>query len=177
MESIMNIPNSLTIIRFILIPIFIYSFYTSTDYRISFLIFIFAGITDVLDGFIARRYNKITKLGILLDPLADKALQLSVLYVLTDKNMIPIWIIAVFVLKEAFLIIGGGFVYKRKVIIEAKWYGKFTTVMFYIAIILIVFINKLWGIYALILVLIAAIYSAIRYLTLYLGIRKEIVKK
>ncbi|SNX55062.1 CDP-alcohol phosphatidyltransferase family protein [Thermoanaerobacterium sp. RBIITD] len=76
----MNIPNVLTLLRFILIPIFVYSYFYITDGNIfAAIIFIVSGITDVLDGYIARHYNQITKMGILMDPLADKLMIITVL--------------------------------------------------------------------------------------------------
>ena len=65
-----------------------------------------SGITDVLDGFIARKFNFITDFGRLVDPLADKCTQISVLVVLTAKNIIPLWITVIVLTKELLCIIG-----------------------------------------------------------------------
>ena len=73
-----NIPNILTIIRFILIP-FIFTSVVNNDYLAALIIFTISAITDVLDGYIARKYNYITDLGKLIDPLADKLTQVSLL--------------------------------------------------------------------------------------------------
>ncbi len=172
MNMPIHIPNIITIIRFLLVPIFVYTFYASSSYVLPFSIFIFAGFTDVLDGYIARKYNLITKWGKLLDPLADKVLQISVLFVLTDRMLIPIWIIIVVIFKEVFMIIGSGFIYSNKIVVQARWYGKVTTVLFYLAVILMVFVNKQIGIYAFILAVVATLFSAFRYTVDYSKILK-----
>ncbi|KUO70029.1 MAG: CDP-diacylglycerol--glycerol-3-phosphate 3-phosphatidyltransferase, partial [Clostridia bacterium BRH_c25] len=104
----MNIPNALTIIRLLLIPGFVYYFFSQMEYgiRIAIVIFVVAGLTDILDGFIARRYNLITRLGIVLDPLADKLMLLTVLISITLKDQIPFWIIVVVAIKETLLMLG-----------------------------------------------------------------------
>jgi cardiolipin synthase len=173
----MNIPNLLTFIRFILVPVFIYSFYNYTDnhYLIPLTIFIFAGLTDILDGYIARKYNQITKLGKLMDPLADKAMQLSALFVLalSDKKFIPLWILIVVLAKELFMIIGGGVLYKREVIVQANWYGKATTVLFFIAICIIIVTDSEIGKVLLIIAVIAALLSAYKYTNEYSKVSKS----
>ena len=169
----MNISNFLTLIRFLLIPIFIETFYMGSNYILPFSIFILAGITDVLDGFFARKYNLITKWGKLLDPLADKVLQISVLFVLTDKKIIPLWIIIIVIIIEFFLIIGSGIIYKNKIIVQAKWHGKFSTVLFYTSIILIMFVDNHLGMYAISLAVVTALYSALRYTMDYLKVMRK----
>lgn len=137
----MNIPNILTIIRLLLIPVFIIIFYSSTDKNIlySTCIFILAGITDVLDGYIARKYDMITKSGIVLDPLADKLMQITVLICFTSANYIPIWVIIVIGMKELTMILGGLFLYyfMDKTVIPANKFGKSATTFFYFAILAI----------------------------------------
>ncbi len=139
----MNIPNILTIIRFFLVPLFILTFFSSSEnYLIlSSYIFIFAGITDVLDGYIARRFNLITKWGQAMDPLADKLMQLTVLICLTVKGILPPWVMIVVGIKETCMVVGGIFLYFRKeqVVIPANKYGKIATIVFYAAILSVIF--------------------------------------
>lgn len=94
-----HVPNILTLIRFILIvPIVIT---ITTEHFILALIFlVISGITDVLDGAIARKFNLITDFGKLMDPFADKATQVAILVTLAIKGIIPFWILAVVVIKE-----------------------------------------------------------------------------
>lgn len=134
----MNIPNILTIIRLFLVPIFIIVFFSSIENALlhSVAIFIIAGITDVLDGYIARKYNLITKWGQVLDPFADKIMQLTVLVCFTIDGLLPIWIIIIYGAKELTMIFGGIFLYtkKERVVIPANSFGKSATIIFYLAI-------------------------------------------
>lgn len=171
----MSIPNYLTLFRFFLIPVFIYTFYNYSNYLLPFSIFILAGITDMLDGYIARKNSTVTKLGKLLDPLADKFMLLSVLFVLTDRKLIPVWIIIVVLVKELFLIVGSGVLYRKNIITEASWYGKLSTVLFYMAIIITVFINDLIGTYVLIAAVISTLYAGIRYAVHYFKVTKKML--
>lgn len=134
----MNIPNILTLFRLFLVPIFIIVFFSPLEYYLyySVTIFIIAGITNVLDGYIARKYNLITKWGQVIDPFADKIMQLAVLFCFTIKGLIPIWFIIIYGLKELTMIFGGIFLYtlKEKVVIPANSFGKAATIVFYLAI-------------------------------------------
>ena len=78
-KGVMNLPNKLTISRVVLIPIFILFFYLNftAHYFVALGVFCIAGLTDALDGIIARKYNLVTNLGKFLDPIADKVLVLS----------------------------------------------------------------------------------------------------
>ena len=128
-----NIPNILTIARFILIiPIVIT---ISNEYFLFSLIFlILSGITDILDGAIARKFNLVTDFGKLFDPLADKITQTAILITLALKNIIPFWILVIVLIKEFAMIAGASFLYGKELVVSSKWYGKLATVLFYIAI-------------------------------------------
>lgn len=136
-----HVPNILTIIRFFLIPVII-SYLLKGDYIASFIFLTISGLTDVLDGFIARKFNFITNFGKLIDPLADKATQISVLSVLAIQNVIPLWILIVVVLKEFAMIAGASFLYGKEFVVSSKWYGKLSTVLFYVAIVSSFFIRQ-----------------------------------
>ncbi|MCL6457796.1 MAG: CDP-alcohol phosphatidyltransferase family protein, partial [Gorillibacterium sp.] len=81
-------PNVLTLLRFLLIPVYLYIFFTGHE-ESAFLIMLLAGVTDVLDGYIARKRNQVTELGSMLDPLADKLMLLTVIFSLTVAGWIP----------------------------------------------------------------------------------------
>lgn len=138
-----NIPNILTIIRFLLIPLILY-FILTGNYLLGFVFFTISGITDILDGAIARKFNLISTFGKLMDPLADKLTQISVLASLTFKNIIPFWILVIVMLKELIMIIGASFLYGKDVVVYSKWFGKLATVLFYLAIVLSL-IDKQFG--------------------------------
>lgn len=130
-----NIPNILSIIRFILIP-FIYISVISRHFLTALIIFTISAITDVLDGFIARKFNYITDFGKLIDPLADKLTQISLLLSLSILKILPWWIFAIVFIKEFVLIIYASVLYSKKdVVVYSKWYGKLATTLFYLAIV------------------------------------------
>ncbi len=128
-----HVPNILTIVRFILIPFIVY-FAMKEQYIITLIILVTSGITDILDGIIARKYHFITDFGKLMDPLADKATQIAALVVLVLQNIIPFWILVVVIIKEFIMVAGASFLYGKETVVFSKWYGKLSTVLFYIAI-------------------------------------------
>lgn len=139
----MNLPNKITIMRIILIPIYLLVFYSNMDNRllISGLIFLLAGISDLVDGYIARKYDLTTDLGAVLDPFADKLMSFAVLISFTTMKLIPPWVLIAIGIKEIFMIIGSAvsILYHKNTVVHANYYGKFATISFYIAILSIVF--------------------------------------
>ena len=129
-----HIPNALTILRFILIP-FIIIYIVREEYIKAFVFLSISGLTDVLDGFIARKFNFITNFGKLIDPLADKATQISILVTLGLKNIIPMWILVIVFIKEFAMISGASFLYGKDLVVSSRWFGKLATVLFYLAIV------------------------------------------
>ncbi len=173
-----HIPNILTVARFFLIPI-ILTFIFTNNYIIAIVFLTISGLTDVLDGFIARKFDLITNFGKLIDPFADKLTLISVLTALTIKQIVPIWILVVVVLKEFLMISGASFLYGKELVVSSRWYGKLSTVLFYLAIVCSLFIG-IWNefvahagsnlitlinfdIYIYYLALIATIFSLIMY--------------
>lgn len=134
MKYIKHIPNILTITRFIFVPIIVLCLIFD-NYLLAIITFTISSITDVLDGIIARKFNVISDFGKLMDPLADKLTQLSVLLTLSIKGIIPYWIIVILVIKEAIMIAGASFLYGKDLVVSSKWYGKLTTVLIFIAVI------------------------------------------
>ena len=129
-----NIPNALTIVRFILVPFIVYYILTG-QYITGFIVLTISGLTDILDGCIARKFNFITNFGKLVDPLADKTTQIAVLTSLTFKNIIPLWILIIVFIKEILMVAGASFLYGKKLVVSSRWYGKLATVLFYVAIV------------------------------------------
>src|SRR5574344_773816 len=118
-----HVPNFLTVVRFFLIPLIIISL-LNDDYIIAFIILTLSGLTDVLDGYIARKFNFISNFGKLIDPLADKATQISILIALSLKNIIPLWVLIIVFIKEILMIVGASFLYGKELVVSSKWYGK-----------------------------------------------------
>lgn len=135
----MNVPNILTLCRFVLIPVYIAVFAAEYPY-IAFGIVVLAGVTDMLDGYLARRNNQITEVGKMLDPLADKSFMIVVIVTLLWKGMIS-WQAAVIIFfREIGMIVGSAiFHFSGKKTVQANAMGKLTTVLFYVAIMLIFF--------------------------------------
>ncbi|MGI6227409.1 MAG: CDP-diacylglycerol--glycerol-3-phosphate 3-phosphatidyltransferase [Peptococcales bacterium] len=138
----MSVPNILTILRFILVPIFAY-FLSTRHYITAAVLFLAGGLTDVLDGYIARKYNLVTSWGKIADPLADKLMQVTAMVILSFYlKIIPVELIVIMLLKEIFIGIGAIVLYKQNShVVSANWYGKMATVFFYLAVIMLLFDN------------------------------------
>ena len=133
-----HIPNILSTFRIVLVFIYIGVFFLlNSDYtlKIALGIFVLAGVTDVIDGYLARKYNWISNLGKILDPLADKMMQCSVLVCLLIVGLIPAWFAIPFILKELLMLAGGLFVMKeKKIIVVSNIAGKAAALFFYVVI-------------------------------------------
>lgn len=133
-----NIPNALSILRILLVPCFAVLYLLHYD-SWSFAVLALSGLTDALDGFIARRFNQITDCGKLLDPLSDKLTQVAVVICLATRyrEILPLAVLCL--LKEAMQAIGGIILLRqRSEVRSSKWFGKMYTVVFYVTMILLV---------------------------------------
>jgi cardiolipin synthase (CMP-forming) len=133
-----NLPNAITLFRFALIPLYITVFFSGMAHYVfySFCILFLAGVTDVLDGYLARRNGQVTEIGIMLDPLADKMMVLTVVISLIVAHEIPFIVAALMLVRELGMIITSAFFYFRgKKTVPATVWGKATTVVYYIAIV------------------------------------------
>lgn len=138
----MNLPNKLTILRILLVPVFIVLLFmgqTNTVLRILALaVFCIASLTDALDGYIARSRNLITNFGKFMDPLADKLLVCSALVCFVQIGSIPAWVVIIIIGRE-FIISGFRLIASDKgVVIAANKWGKAKTVSQMITIILLI---------------------------------------
>ena len=180
-RDIFKIPNLLSIFRILLIPVFVFLFFLGPEmiyYAFGVLVVSFA--SDVLDGYYARKYNQITELGKILDPLADKATQVTILFVLWKQDYVSVYIFVIIFLKE--LVMGIGAIYLKKFIkteiISANKWGKTATGCFYLSVTLLMLNNPegflyaggVVGIYLTLLLMIAAFFS---YLRIVLRLRKN----
>lgn len=125
-----------------LVGVFVFVFFRNYPSGIipAFFIFALSGITDVVDGALARRFGWISKVGIVLDPIADKLMQCTVLLCTSLKGLTPWWIFAFYILKEGMMAAGALLIFKRRhEVYGSKFFGKFSTVLFYtvIAVILL----------------------------------------
>ncbi len=140
----MNIPNILTLIRLFMVPLFVVVFHNEEGIRtFSMLIFVLASATDVLDGYIARKYNMSTRWGQLMDPLADKCMQLAVILSLFYVGQVPGWFLVILVAKELIMIMGSAFLYSKKTYVKANVFGKLNTVFLFLVMTLLLLIPDL----------------------------------
>ena len=133
-----NIPNTLSLVRILLIPVFLVLYLNHLDWW-AFGVLVFSGVTDMLDGFIARHFNQITECGKLLDPISDKLTQVAVLIALATRyrELLPLVILCV--IKETCQAIGGVIMIKRRNTVQGSlWFGKLSTVVFYVCMLVLV---------------------------------------
>ena len=137
----MNIPNILTIGRLCLMPVFLVVYFLPTQNAQMWAMGVLAlsFITDMLDGFIARKFNLITNLGKILDPIADKFMQITVLLCLAIFNTNLIWVVVFVFIKDAILGIGSIYMYKRGIIGQANWFGKISCFVSFVCTLLLIF--------------------------------------
>lgn len=134
----LNLPNTLTLLRFLLIPVYLWTFYAtpSTHKVTALLVLLLAGLTDILDGAIARKRGLVTQAGQLLDPLADKLMMVAVLFSLIQSSRVSWPVAGLLVLRDAAMILGGFFFYfqGKRAVPKANRWGKTTTVAYYVTI-------------------------------------------
>ena len=138
----MNLPNKLTILRTLMIPVFLFFLLTDCagDYSkwIAVVVFILASLTDFLDGHIARKYNLVTNFGKFMDPLADKLLVCSAMIALVGMHRLSS-IVAIIIIAREFIISGFRLIAADNgVVIAASYWGKFKTTFQMIMIILLI---------------------------------------
>ena len=139
------IPNILSVIRMCLIPVFVELFFWEYPVHIWYavLVFFIAGATDVVDGYLARRNNWVSNLGKVLDPLADKLMQCTVLFCFYFKQIIPVWLLVVYVAKELLILIGSMFVFRKKnIVVKSSFCGKLAVCVFYASIAALVLLDE-----------------------------------
>ena len=134
----MNLPNLLSTLRLTMVPVFCVLFFSGLPHahRLAGIVFLLASLTDMLDGYLARKLNQITKLGRVLDPLADKLMTAAALVCLLIAEMIPMGIVVIFVTKEVLMGLGGLILYKRISDMPASnIVGKTATTIFFVSIV------------------------------------------
>jgi len=143
-----TIPNIITTIRFFAIPVMAYYIYAGDKFDsrytlIAFIMFISIWATDVLDGYIARKFNQISDFGKLFDPFVDKLFQFVTALMMYLTGQIPLWIPIAIAFKEIAIVIGGAVLFKKyKLVVYAKWYGKLATFLFVVAFCFLFFVPQ-----------------------------------
>ena len=139
---IKNVPNILSVIRLLLVPLFVYLFLGGYVVP-AVAVFVIAGATDVIDGFIARKFNCTSTLGKILDPLADKCLQLSAFVCLWIEDYILWWMPLIYFIKELATALGALFIFRKsRFVVKSNVFGKLATVFVFGAVFVIALFGK-----------------------------------
>ncbi|HTL56462.1 MAG TPA: CDP-diacylglycerol--glycerol-3-phosphate 3-phosphatidyltransferase [Candidatus Limnocylindrales bacterium] len=145
----MNLPNKLTISRFVLTIAFLAVMFSKVQFHetIALALFIAGGVSDFLDGFLARRHKLITNFGILMDPLADKIMVCSAFIAFVGLNWIPAWMVVIIVARELAITGLRLLAASKSVVLAAEGYGKHKTISQIVAIISILVLASYqqWG--------------------------------
>lgn len=178
-SDIKKIPNILTVLRILLIPLFVYVFLwenshanipdaEGSGYMIAAGIIIISGITDAADGFIARKFDMITDLGKIIDPFADKLTQAAVVVCLIFRYN-EIWqavtalFVLIFIKEITMLAMGIVFLKKGQDLGGARWFGKLATIVFYVLVIVLIGAPSLSTAAALVMVSVMAFFVALSF--------------
>lgn len=139
-SKILTIPNILSFFRLCLIPVFMWLYCVEKNYIWTGIILILSGITDTIDGFVARRFHMISDLGKVLDPIADKLTQAAMLFCLLTRYPLMIVPLGLMVFKEFFMGVTGFLVIQKTgKVFGGDWHGKVNTWLLYAMMIIHVF--------------------------------------
>ncbi|MEK6683596.1 MAG: CDP-diacylglycerol--glycerol-3-phosphate 3-phosphatidyltransferase [Nitrospirota bacterium] len=167
----MNLPNLVTLLRIFLVPVFILVFLTPTASRslAAAVIFLFAALTDLMDGYLARQWGQITKLGKFLDPIADKLLVLAALILLVDFQRVSSWLAIVIIGRELAMTGLRAIASSSGIVIAADEAGKYKMAIQTISIVLLILGYKVgtinfhvWGTFLLWISMVLAILSGVQ---------------
>lgn len=179
----LTVPNAMSVFRILMIPVFVV--YAVQDNIPGALVALgLSGLSDALDGFIARKFNQITELGKMLDPFADKLTQGAVAICIAIRYPSICPLLVLFVAKELTMLCGACYLLKKqKKPCAAKWYGKLSTTLFYISIALIVVLDSFMHVTeptfvivstsALIVTAASMIYTFVRYAAIFREILRD----
>ena len=141
-KVLFNIPNCLCFFRILLIPLFLYVYFVAdfkNRYIVAAFVLVISGISDFLDGFIARKFNMVTDFGKFIDPVADKLTQFVLAITLLFSYPLAWILLIIIILKDLMLAIVGLYLYDYGLkITGASWWGKIATAYFYIIVIVLI---------------------------------------
>lgn len=136
----MNTPNKLTVLRFLLVPVFLMAAYYEKEHHVLFfstVVFCIASATDFLDGYLARKHNLVTDFGKFMDPLADKVLVAAALLFLIQLQRVEAWAVVIIITREYAISIIRAIAATNGKVIAASGGGKIKTVLQMISIIML----------------------------------------
>lgn len=167
-KEMFTIPNFLSLVRIILIPFFVFQYMSAEetkDYYLAAIIVLLSGITDLLDGLIARNFNQASEIGKALDPIADKLTQAAIAICLLFRYQFMWILFGLFVIKELFMGINSLILLKRgKRMDGAKWFGKLSTAIFYLAMVFLIAFPNIHPVLATVLIVITGFFLLLSFL-------------
>lgn len=172
LKKFFNIPNILCLIRIGLIPVLLFLYIKKQNHLLSFVLLCIMELTDLFDGYIARKYNLITNVGKILDPFADKLLQLVLAFLLISNYKFAIILLITFIFKEIICAIFS--IYTCMIIKKidgARIWGKVSTTVFYVVSVMLLFLPNISMQFANCLIIISTsllAYACIRYIIYYI---------
>ena len=180
-KDIFTIPNMICYLRIILIPVFFYIYInanTTEDYFMAASVVIFSSFTDLFDGMIARKFNQVTDLGKILDPVADKLTHAALAICLATRYPMMWLMISLMIIKEGYMAIMGLYFLKRNTMINgAMWFGKICTATLFIGMAILFLLptipTKIVNIIITIMI-IAMILTLFMYISLYTKLKKDL---
>ncbi len=173
-QDILTVPNALSAFRILLIPVIVWLYVFAEHRYLAVGAVLLSAVTDVADGFIARRFNMISEVGKLLDPVADKLTQAALLICLASHRPIIYWVFALLCLKELVQgVLGLAVVRVTGKMQSARWYGKVSTVVFYVTMLVLILpigLPEFWADTLVLLCAAALMLSMLLYVRSFLGI-------
>jgi cardiolipin synthase len=144
--SALNIPVTLTLLRLVMVP-GLALFLIEGHFRAALLVYVLAALTDVADGWIARRWNQVTRLGTVMDPQVDILFNFGLLFALARADVVPGWIFGLAVLRYAILLVGGAglYLFVGPVKIYPTLFGRLTGIIIAALIALLITLHALGG--------------------------------
>lgn len=143
--NIKHLPNALSVVRLAMVPLFVWLF-LADFIPMAVVVFIAAGATDVLDGYIARRFSCTSTLGKILDPLADKFMQMAAFLCLWYRDYVPFWMPLAYLVKELATAVGALVIFRKtKFVVKSNFFGKLATVLVFGAVFIIALFHDTIG--------------------------------
>lgn len=172
-KELFTIPNLFSMFRIVLIPVYMVLYLNATQnihYYVSAAILAVSCITDMIDGKIARKFNMISTVGKVLDPLADKATQFTLIICLAVRYPVLWYLVVLFVVKESFQLIAGGLSFRKgKMLNGALLSGKICTTVLFISLILMVMIPNIGNTAVTVMTIVDAVFLLIAFVDYFLA--------
>ena len=174
-----NIPNCITVFRVFLVFVFAFLFSSDMENKSFYCVvtYALAGASDVLDGFLARKFNLVSNFGKLMDPLADKLMQITVAICISTIEHSLIWVPIFLILKEFAMILGAAKLLKKdNIVVQANIFGKLASVIYFLVfLVLLIFgnINPMLKQVLCISFVLVSIFAFVNYINSYMEMHKK----